>query len=252
MDTTSKLLLAVGAGLALLAGTAAFALVSAAQDLGRSTTQVVVARQQIPDRTLFTTANMDQFLATRAVPTDSVPEGALTHPAAAVGKTSTVRVAAGEIVLGTPDRLASAEGLTARPAAVIPRDKVALAIKASETVSVAGAIQPGDHVDVYATWNRGNSQSATRNIFQDVRVFAVGRWTSEDRLQAAAANSRPETITLLLDYQQASVLEYLIQTGSAVSLALRRFDQTEDMPTQTVMAESLSWYFGAAGSPAGQ
>ncbi len=250
MDTTSKLLFGVGAALALVVGLAVYLAVSSAQAFGRSTTTVVVARQAIPERTLFTGTNVDQLLTTRQLPTDVVPADALTRPGEAIGKANTTPLAAGEIVLGTPDRLASGEGASARPAATIPRDKVALAIPATDAVAVAGAVQPGDRVDVIATWSRTSGQSVAQDIFQDVRVFAVGPWRGSSggpvagavsaATSAATGGGPTSAITLLLDYQQAVILEYLLQNGGHVSLALRRFDQGDDVPTEPVTAESLT------------
>jgi pilus assembly protein CpaB len=239
MDTINKWLFGAGIALALLAGLGTYAAVTGAQGLGRATTRVVVARNEIPERTLFTGANVGALLGTAEVPSDLVPQGALAQASEAVGKVTTTRLAANEVVRGGPDRLASNEGTTARPAAAIPRDKVALAMGATDTISVAGAVQPGDRVDVLATMVRPNAEAITQSIFQDVQVFAVGRWQSDAQQRAAAANA-PSTVTLLLDYQQALVLENLQQTGARVSLALRRLDQTGDVPTEPVTPDSIA------------
>jgi pilus assembly protein CpaB len=253
MDTTSKLLFGAGAVLAIIVGVGVYLAVSAAQGLGRTLTTVVVAQRDIPERTLFTGANIGELLTTRQVPADLVPQGALTRPADATGNVTTTRLVPGEIVLGTPERLASGEGATARPAAAIPRDKVALAIPSGEAVSVAGALQPGDRVDVIATWVRPGGTAVTQDIFQDVRVFAVGQWQAESRVATAAVaavtgSSVAPSVTLLLDYQQAVVLEYLLRTGGQVAVALRRFDQSGDVTTEPMTAEALSRrYFNADG-----
>ena len=78
---------------------------------------------------------------------------------------------------------------------------------------------------------------------QDVRVFGVGRWGSGLRQQVAGTVGAPDTassITLLLDYQQAIMLEYLIRTGGHINVALRRFDQSGDVPTAPVTLDSLT------------
>jgi Flp pilus assembly protein CpaB len=125
------------------------------------------------------------------LPADAAPADALRQPSDAIGKATTRSLAAGEVVLGTPDRLASGEGASARAAAVIPRDKVAVAIPATDAVTVAGALQPGDRVDVIGTWTRPNGQAASQNIFHDVRVFAVGRWQGGAGPPSAAAAAAP-------------------------------------------------------------
>jgi pilus assembly protein CpaB len=239
MDTINKWLFGVGIALALLAGLGTYAAVTSAQGIGRATTAVVVARKEIPERTLFTAANVGGLLGIAQVPTELVPEGALLQATEAVGKVTTSRLAANEVVRGGPERLATNEGTTARPAAAIPRDKVALALPATETISVAGAVQPGDRVDVLATVARPNTEPVTQSIFQDVQVFAVGRWQSDAQPRAAAQNPA-STVTLLLDYQQALVLENLQQTGARVSLALRRIDQTGAVPTEPVTPDAVA------------
>jgi pilus assembly protein CpaB len=240
MDTTSKVLFGVGAALALLVGVVVYLAVSAAEGLGRSTTTVVVARQEIPERTQFTGANVEQLLTTRQLPTDLVPQGALGRPSEAIGRVTTTGLLPGEMVLGTPERLASGEGATGRPAAAIPRDKVALAVPAGDSVSVAGAVRPGDRVDVIATWTRPGGTAVSQDIFQDVRVFAVGPWEADGRLPVAGGAGVTSSVTLLLDYQQAVMLEYLLRTGGHVALALRRFDQSGDVPTEPATAESVT------------
>lgn len=258
MDTTSKWLFGVGAALALLVGVAVYVALTAAAGFGRGTTTVVVARQEVPERTLFTGANVGDLLTTRQLPADAAPPDALRQPIEAIGKATTRSLAPGEVVLGTPDRLASGEGAGARAAAVIPRNTVAVAIPATDALTVAGALQAGDRVDVIGTWTRPSGQIATQNLFRDVRVFAVGRWRGSSGGGPPGAAAAPaasggggnptSTITLLLDYQQAVVVEYLLQSGGHVSIALRRFDQGDDVATEPATAETLTRrFFGADG-----
>jgi Flp pilus assembly protein CpaB len=251
VDTTTKILFGVGAVLAVLVGVAVYVLVTAAYGQGlTATTSVVVARVDIPERTLFTASNVPDLLATRQLPSEAVPLGALRGVVDAVGKATLQPLLAGEIVMNTPDRLASGEGFTARPSAAIPRDKVALAITAGESVSVAGALLPGDRVDIIATWTAPGEETIAQTIFPDVRVFAVGPWQGSNRGRSASAAvagavspSPPPpatTVTLLLDNQQAVITQYLLQTGGHIALALRRFDQGIDIPTEPVTAEALT------------
>ena len=122
---------------------------------------------------------------------------------------------------------------------------------------MAGALQPGDRVDVIATWVRPGGVAVTQDIFQDVRVFAVGQLQGEARLATAAVSAvtgssgAAPSVTLLLDYQQAVVLEYLLRTGGQVAIALRRFDQSGDVTTEPMTAEALSRrYFNVDGDGA--
>lgn len=253
MDTISRLLLGAGTLLALVLGIVVYTALS--DDDGGPTRTVVVTRQEVPAYTQFTAANMDQYLTTQPFLLRNVPRDALTHPAQAVGLTTTVRLAAGERLMNTSDRLVAGEG-GSRPSAAIPNDKVAFTIPANETLAVAGALHPGDRVDVIATWAPPGEPASTRMLYQDVRVFAVGPWqahadpgTESDRV-STAVRTNATTITFLLDYAQAAELQYLLQTGGNIALALRRLDQSTEVSafpiTSDYMRARLSGSSGGA------
>jgi hypothetical protein len=63
-------------------------------------------------------------------------------------------------------------------------------------------------VDVIVTWTRSNAPAITQALFQDIQVFAVGRWQGDG--QPLAARTATGTVTLLLEHQQALALEYLL------------------------------------------
>ena len=178
MDTTSKLLIGAGAVLALLLGFVVYTALAASPTFPPTAT-VVIARTEIPPYTLFTAANVDQWLTTRQALAEAVPSGAMTQPAQAVAHVTTIRLMPGEIVLNTPDRLTSGAGEDARPSAVIPEGKVALTIPANDTLTVAGALRAGDRIDVLVTWTPPNEPAITRALYQGVTVFAVGPWQSQ-------------------------------------------------------------------------
>jgi pilus assembly protein CpaB len=248
VDKHTRWLFGVGAALAVLVGTAAYFTLTNSARAGRASGTVVVARKAIPERTLFTAANVDELLTEREIPADALPEQALGKPHHVIGKSTVRALVAGEMLLDSPDRLASGEGGTARPAAAIPRDKVALTVPANESISVAGSLQPGDRVDVIATWQPQSTRPVTQAIFQDVRVFAVGPWQGEvrGRVQGVVGGQGiPSSVTLLLDYQQAVAVQHLQTTGGHLSLALRRFDQAGDQPIDAVTPDLLTRrYFG--------
>lgn len=258
MDTTTKLLSAVGIALALVVGVGVYLVVNTLQGAGHDMTPVVVAAQEIPERTLFTGSNVPELLTTRQLPAEAVPPSAARNPTDVIGKSTVQLLLPGEVVIDAPGRLASGAGATSRPSAAIPRDKVALAISTSESMGVAGALQPGDRVDVIATWTGPNSQAIAQSVFPDIRVFAVGRRLDDARgrsLSAAAAGAStsetPTTVTLLLDAQQAVTTQYLLQNGGTIALALRRFDQTGDLPSEPVTAEALTRRAQGAAEGAG-
>jgi Flp pilus assembly protein CpaB len=104
-------------------------------------------------------------------------------------------------------------------------------------------------VEVIATWQAPGISPVTRQMFQDVRVFAVGPWQNPvvfDRVQTMVSlNAIPSSITLLLDYHQAVAVEHLLRTGGQLSLALRRFDQAGDRSIESITSDVLMRrYFG--------
>jgi Flp pilus assembly protein CpaB len=132
----------------------------------------------------------------------------------------------------------SPEGSGARASAAIPADKVALAITANERVAVAGAVQPGDRVDVIMSWGGTNDErQITQDAIQDVRVFGVGRATggvASGVLPTSSGAAAPTTVTLLVDYQEAVLVEHVLRTNGSISLVLRRFDQFGNVATQPI------------------
>jgi len=237
------MLLGAGALLSLVLGVFVYSTLSA-EPLMAPTRTVVVARQEVPAYTQFTAANMDQLLTTKNFLVDNVPREALTQPVQAVARISTVRLLRGEVVMNTPDRLATSEG-GSRASAAIPRDKVALTIPANDTLTVAGALNPGDRVDIIVTWAPQGDPAITRVLYQDVRVFAVGPWQpigdpeAEPDSASAPPRASATSITFLLDGSQAAELQYLLQTGGSIALALRRLDQAAELTAAPITADYM-------------
>jgi Flp pilus assembly protein CpaB len=240
----SRLLLGAGALLALLLGFVTYTALSA-EPLVAPTRAVVVAREELPPYTLFTQSNVDRLLTTRQYLVENVPAEALTQPAQAVGRVTTIRVAVGELILDAPDRLTIGEG-GARASATIPRDYVAVTIPATEMLTVAGALQPGDRVDVIVTWAPPNEPPITRILHQDVRVFSVGFWQQQQGdaqtgllRVPVAARIAVSSVTLLLDSTQAAELQFLTRSGGDIALALRRLDQFADVSADPITTDSM-------------
>jgi pilus assembly protein CpaB len=237
------MLLGAGALLSLVLGVFVYSALSA-DSIGAPVRTVVVARQEVPAYTQFTASNMDQLLTTRNFLVDNVPRETLTQPVQAVARITTVRLLPGEVVMNTPDRLATSEG-GSRASAAIPEDKVAFTIPANDTLTVAGALNPGDRVNIIATWAPQGEPAVTRVLYQDVRVFAVGPWQPAGDPEAdtdsgsAPPRASATSITFLLDYSQAAELQYLLQTGGSIALALRRLDQHAEVTAAPITADYM-------------
>ena len=236
MEWRSRLLLAVGVLLALAAGAATYLALTRAQ-VATLNAVVVVASVDIPERTLITAGNVEQLLAVRQVPTDQVPDGALREPSEAVGKAARSRIAADEVLVSS--RLSTeADGSSGTVSALLPVGSVAMAIPVNDVMSVAGAVRPNDRVDIIATTTprqgNGSGVPVTQLLMQDVKVLSVGLWGQD----AGAENQRYNTVTLVLDRQQALLLQHLLQTEARLTMVLRRFDDERQVETRPVTSDS--------------
>lgn len=203
------------------------------------TTQVVVAAQEIPERTQI----QPPMLLVKEWPVEIVPPGVISNTQEAIGKFAVEKIYPGEPIfrakLGGPKE---AKTLTY----AIPAGMVAVAVPATAISSVAGAIQPGDYIDVLlsigvsvydALGNESKEQYTTQLTLQDVQVLSVGPWVSAPKTgqqQAGAAAESYTNITLLLNRQDALVMKYIREKG-AVDFALRPVNDHEMFTTDAVI-----------------
>jgi hypothetical protein len=150
-----KVLIVVGIVLALVAGGAAFFMLSQAQSRGPetvATVDVIVAAKDIPARTAIAASD----LTTMAVPTTTVLGQAMTDPALVVGRVTAVAIFAQQPL--TPNLLASSTAGTdfsiLEPTETLSPDSPAwraVAVNVPDDRAVGGVIQDGQHVDVFVT-----------------------------------------------------------------------------------------------------
>jgi Flp pilus assembly protein CpaB len=115
----------------------------AAETARLESVDVLVAAQDIPERTMVTAP----FLVTKRMLPTSKPTTALVRPDDAVGKMTTGPILAGEFIM--PAKLAEADG-RAGLAYAIPKGKVVITLPASDILTT-GAVKAGDHVDLLVT-----------------------------------------------------------------------------------------------------
>jgi pilus assembly protein CpaB len=184
------------------------------------TRQVVVALRVVPVRTQLT----DQDVALKEVPTEAVPDDAVTDMNAAVGKLTLVELYPGEIVVGSrlvDPNVTSGDG---RTALVVAEDEVLMAIPAEDLMSQVGILKPGDHVDLLFTLQLGTTgggeaaseTEATINLLQNITIAAL--------VGSSGANqetSGPPALLLTIGPQDALVLKYAIDAGGILDIVLR-------------------------------
>lgn len=191
-----------------------------------ATVPVVIGRIGIDAATTMTAAQLD----VAQWPREHVPAGAIASTELAAGRVLRRPLAAGEPVLeASLFPVGSAGGL----GALISPGSRGVSVKVDNVIGVAGFIQPGARVDVFATLRRVDTKEAlpySKLILQDVRVLAV------DQQLERAGNSDPVAVsvaTLEVDPFQAERLIYAAHEGR-LQLALRTPGDAKTFETDSV------------------
>ena len=203
---------------------------AAAAPSAAPTVDVVVAAADLPVRTVITA----EMLTTRAYPTQLVPAGALTGTAEVLGQTTATAVYKGQpfirAQLGAPGRAATA---------AIEPGKVLVAFPTGDPLTLAGLINPGDHVDILASVMQGAGENAkvSQTTLQNLEVLDVLAPTKE---QPAKATS----LVFAVDHQVAVVMKYLRDSAAVIDIVIR--SRSEDALARTSSVD-LSYVVGTYG-----
>lgn len=227
------------------------------------TTQVVVALQEIPERTEIPV----EAVGTREIPVDAVPPNALRDPSEVQGKWTIVRIFPGQIIVS--EMVVSREEAiqTGFASFAIPEGFVAIAFPISDVNSVAGAIQPGDFVDILITIRYQvleetppegvlqviGESLVTQLTLQDVEVLKVGLWNPPPPPEEGGAAPPPSAnfLTVLLAQQDALVLKHLRDNPAfTVDFALRGVGDHALVTTESVTLDYLFTRFDIVQSTA--
>lgn len=228
MRRTGLLLITLGLLLAVLSGIGVYRLLqqqSAPPPTPQPTVKLVVAAQNIPDRTIVQ-ANM---LTLKEWPQDLAPVGAATKSEELIGK-----ITIGSIVTGEPVLLSkvSTEAQMTGLAPTLPPGLVAMVVSLSPVSAVGGAVRTGDSVDMllsleYIAYNEQGDESkelhTTFYSIQDVPVLAAS--------SPAAAASEKGTLgaSVQADMGSAVVLTVLVTPQDALLLKYAREMGTIDV-----------------------
>lgn len=193
---------------------------------------IVVAQRDIPTGTVVESG----MLGIRNVSKKAVPPGVATSPDMVVGKVVTRRIYAGDPVLIT------AVSLTNRLSQLIPIAMRAVTVALDPVSGVAGFIQPGDHVDVIATFNVDGG-TLSKVVLQDVELLAAGGQAIADQAaqQQAGDIRAPQvhpTATLAVTPKQAEEL-VLAESKGKLRLALRRPDDRTRISTTGITGRAV-------------
>lgn len=166
-------------------------------------------------------------------PLHATPPGYLGTPEAVVGRGVITPVRTNEPLL---DGKLATKGAGGGLSVTIPEGMRAVSVKVDEVIGVAGFVVPGTRVDVVVTLNpRGNGESVTQVLLQNVPTLAAGASTQPD---AQGKPQRVTVITLLVTPEHAEVLILAANEGR-IQLALRNTLDLAMLAPRGVRAGSL-------------
>jgi len=249
MSRAGRLLFVLGILIATASGFGVFVLLLLSQPKPAEvpTTKVVVAFQEIAPRSAISPDQVGTANWPRALPT---PAGAIEDPTEVVGKLATTSIYPSQPILSKMliDK-AEAKETHSNAALILEKGSVGTAMQVTLKSNVAEAIQPGDRVDVIATFRSQStnpaaaSAVATQRLLADVLILQVGPWPQKPQAQGGGGSSTA-IITVQLKEQDALILEYAVLHADAITLVLRPANDHDLIPLEPVTLDYINQRFG--------
>src|SRR4030042_5208140 len=175
---------------------------------------------------------------------DSLPGGYFSEPSSLTGRVLISNIKANEPIFES--KLAPTTVKTGGVAAVISPKKRAIAIKVDKVIGVSGFVHPGNRVDVLVTLHQEKAQtSITKTVLENILVLAAG---PEIQTKGKEEKASPvDVITLEVTPEEAEKLA-LAATEGKILLALRNFNDTEDVVTKGMTIPTLLASYSTYGS----
>jgi pilus assembly protein CpaB len=193
---------------------------------------IYVAARTLPARYQITDQDLKQVKVTK----EFINGQAIQNKADIVGKRLEDRVIEGEQIL--KDRLVDESNLTL--AYEIPEGKRAVSINVDEQLQVANLMNPGDYVDIIATFQKDEMEdkgskyvlpALSKVIIQNVKVLAMGQ---EMETVDKKGKELSKTVTLAVTPQEAEKLVFSSEFGT-LRLALRAVGDDKSVVTPGVI-----------------
>ncbi len=219
------LLLAIAAG--VLAVLALRQAVPTPEPIRPATRPVIVAKQPIAARQVV----LIDMLDVHDFPLEEIPSGAIFRMEDAVGKLSFQSVAVGQPLLAQnlASLLTGGTGnitTTAKLAALLPADKIGVALPANDLLSKSGEVDTGDHIDILASMvvvgsEQGKGGQVTLLTLQDIPVVKTLEQAAQQSNNGQPQRGAITGLIVAVDPQDAVTLKYFIDSGANVSIAVR-------------------------------
>jgi pilus assembly protein CpaB len=167
----------------------------------------------------------DKTIRVIMYPEEGVPAGSFKDPASLNGRVVLANLKKNEPILES--KLAPIDLKTGGVSAVMDPTKRAMAVKVNEIVGLPGFVQPGDRVDVMATFEdpRGKKKSdgstrgeVTKVVLENTLVLATD--TQMERADGEEKPTPVKVITLEVSLEEAEKLA-MAENGGKLRLALR-------------------------------
>jgi len=207
------------------------------QEPAAKTVPVVVTTQEIRPLTKIE----DSMVTIARIPADRVPTGVYLHKEDVVGKFTIDGLAAGATIPldGAREwkRIKLSEWMRK-----YGKKMRAVAVSVDPVIGVAGLLQPGDRVDVLATFDTGE-RSEARTVLQNVLLMALGHRlekeeSGRDGLTTSVNENEKDTATLLVTPDEAQRL-VLAENKGKLRLVLRPADDEASVPLEPVISPNL-------------
>ena len=182
---------------------------------------VAVANADIP----WGTPLAEKTVRIMMYPEEGVPVGHFKDPASLKGRVVLTNLKKNEPILES--KLAPIDLKTGGVSAVMDPNKRAMAVKVNEIVGLPGFVQPGDRVDVMATFedprgkksnSGGSREEVTKVVLENTLVLAT-----DTQMERATGEEKPipvKVITLEVSLEEAEKLA-MAENGGKLRLALR-------------------------------
>lgn len=169
---------------------------------------VIVARQDIAPGETFAAASQAGKFEKKAVPANTVLTGAQQDLQGLDGEVALTTIYAGEQVIDAKWGGTGDVDVTSKVIA-IPKGKMAITVNLTDPQRVAGFVQPGSEVAVFASIELENGYKYTETLLQKVTVIGVGDTSTVSSTKTtpdgeSTTQPIPQTlVTLALDQKQA-------------------------------------------------
>jgi pilus assembly protein CpaB len=181
-----------------------------------------------------------QVLKLEQWPKDKVPVGAFSRIEDIEGRRARTKLYAGEPILENKllGKGASEQGATA----LIPKGYRVVPVKVDLVSGGSSLILPGDRVDVMVHLikdpGREITETVTRTILQDIKVFAVNDMVNLEKDVEGGKSIVAKTISLLVTPEQAAKLMLASQLG-VVNLVMRSSEDDQQTPNAQALPSEL-------------